>query len=263
MPEGDTVHKLANAMRPRLEGRVLARTDLRGDPTLDLAGHTVERVEARGKHLLITLAGDLVLRTHLGMHGSWHRYPPGAAWQRPERHASLVVGTDEDVFVCFHAKEAECVRAGGARARRTLARLGPDLAADAAPDLDLVVRRARELVECDAPLVDALLHQGVACGIGNVYKNELLFLHGLHPRRRLDSVADETLRALFETARRLLRANLGGGPRTTRTQADGAGAQWVYGRGGRDCLRCGTRLESAVLGRGRRRTVWCPRCQLG
>ena len=77
VPEGDTIHKLAGAIAPRLTGRVLERFDLAADRTLDLSGRRVEAVEARGKHLLVTLEGDLVLRTHLGMHGSWHRYRRG------------------------------------------------------------------------------------------------------------------------------------------------------------------------------------------
>ena len=35
------------------------------------------------------------LRTHLGMHGSWHRYAPAERWKRPARQASVVLGTDD------------------------------------------------------------------------------------------------------------------------------------------------------------------------
>ena len=53
-----------------------------------LTGRTIERVDARGKHLLMWFSGDLVLRTHMRMHGSWHIYRPGERWQRPQaRHA--------------------------------------------------------------------------------------------------------------------------------------------------------------------------------
>jgi len=261
VPEGDTIHKLAGAIAPRLEGRRLVRFELRGDRTLDLAGRRVERVRARGKHLLVDLQGDLALRTHLGMHGSWHRYAVREPWKRPARRASVVLGTDADVFVCFDAKECDCVVASGSRARGALRRLGPDLVAAAEPDWATLVARARHLVAPDAPLADALLHQGVAAGIGNVYKSEVLFLRGLHPLRRLDSVGDGDVLALYRTARELLRRNLGGGRRTTRDASDGAGRLWVYGRAGRPCLRCTAPLESAQLGRGRRVTTWCPRCQ--
>ena len=102
MPEGDTIHKVATAIAPRLEGQRLARFELRGDATLDLRGRRVERVSARGKHLYVDVEGDLVVRTHLGMHGSWHRYAVDEPWQRPRRQATVVLGTDENVFVFMY-----------------------------------------------------------------------------------------------------------------------------------------------------------------
>ena len=261
MPEGDTIHKIARAIAPRLEGRTLASFRMSGDPTLDLRGRRVDLVEARGKHLLVAIEGDLLVRTHLGMHGSWHRYSTGERWKRPERQASVVLATENDVFVCFNAKESECVRVRGARANAALERLGPDLVAEEDPDFDDIVARAEHMLEAEAPVVDALLHQGIACGIGNVYKAEVLFLHRLHPLRRLETLEEGQLEELYRTARRLLRENLHGGARATRTARDGAGELWVYGRGGRECFECGERIASEVLGRGRRITYWCPACQ--
>src|SRR5215471_2522456 len=52
---------------------------------LPVIGRTVESVSARGKHLLITFSGGLVLHTHMRMNGSWHLYRPGIHWQRPAR----------------------------------------------------------------------------------------------------------------------------------------------------------------------------------
>lgn len=261
MPEGDTIHKIAAAMAPRLEGRRIVRARLTGAPDAELEGRSVERVEARGKHLFVHLSGDLLVRSHLGMHGSWHRYAPRERWRRPAHQASLVLQTDEDVFVCFRAKEAECLRSDGARARDVLHRIGPDLTGDAAPDFAGIVLRARGGLAPDASAVDVLLHQGVASGIGNVYKSEVLFLERVHPLRPLGRLSDADLERLYRTGRRLLRANLHGGARATRAKGDGGPELWVYGRGGKECLRCESRLESAVLGSGRRITTWCPRCQ--
>ena len=42
-----------------------------------IVGRTIESVSARGKHLLMAFSGDLVLRTHMRMNGSWHLYRPG------------------------------------------------------------------------------------------------------------------------------------------------------------------------------------------
>ena len=260
MPEGDTIHKLAEYLGPRLTGRVLRGFRMRADPALDLTGREVESVSARGKHLFVRVGGALELRSHLGMHGSWHRYRPGEPWQRPERQAGLVLATDEDVFVCFHPREVECLRAGGLRARDTRRRLGPDLVADTLDPAELA-RRARALLGPDAPVIDLLLDQRVAAGIGNVYKNEVLFVERVDPFVKLGDLDDAVLERLYATARRLLTVNLRGGPRATRSGRDGRGALWVYRRSARPCHACGTPIRSMRAGRGRRSTYWCPRCQ--
>lgn len=268
MPEGDTIYKIAAALRPALEGAVLRRLRVGRGPHLsagcargeDFEGRRVVRVYSEGKHLFIELEGGLLVRSHLGLHGSWHRYRPGEAWRRPERRASLALWTEQDVFVCFNAREVECLNPAGFRRADLSARLGPDLLSPH-PDLDAVVRRARELLDPEARLADALLDQRIAAGIGNVYKSEVLFLRGRHPDALLQTASDPVLRGLFEAARDLLLRNLGGGPRTTRFAADGRGKLWVYGRAGRPCYRCGTRIRFARSGRGMRSTYWCPACQ--
>ena len=83
MPEGDTIFRAARMMHRALAGHDITRFEsvypalTRVDEDSPLAARTVERVEARGKHLLIVLSGGLTLRTHMRMSGSWHLYRPG------------------------------------------------------------------------------------------------------------------------------------------------------------------------------------------
>jgi endonuclease-8 len=270
MPEGDTIHKIANFLKPRLTDQVVNAVALaprfdagpsRGRrPSDQAAGRSVTDVVARGKHLFIEFDNALALRSHLGMYGSWHFYAHGAAWKKPRKQASLVLTTDETVYVCFNAKEVEWVAAPSVRERVIDMRLGPDLTAGAV-DLGAVVRRAREFQDPDAPLVDVLLDQRVACGIGNVYKSELLFIQRHPPLTRLADVSDESLGECFGLAADLLGSNLGGGKRVTRREKDDAGRLWVYGRGGAPCLRCDDTIRYARLGQHHRGTYWCPACQ--
>ena len=84
MPEGDTILRAARALHRVLAGRVVTRFDCvypavtRVADDHPIVGRTVESVSARGKHLLMAFSGDLVLRTHMRMNGSWHLYRPGA-----------------------------------------------------------------------------------------------------------------------------------------------------------------------------------------
>ena len=262
MPEGDTVHKIAQFLAPRLTGVMVEQVKLPdADTAKRCSGQRVRAVVARGKHLFIELDNELTIRSHLGMHGSWHRYPHATAWQRPRSQLSLALSTADWEYVCFNAKEVEIVRSPSVRRRIVHTRLGVDLIADHT-DPAYLARRARAILDADALLIDALLDQRIACGIGNVYKSEILFIERLSPDLLLTDLDDDSLGECFQLGTDLLRRNLGGGRRTTRFEHDDAGSLWVYGRNGLPCLRCDTPIQSRRMGRHHRSTYWCPACQL-
>jgi len=83
MPEGDTIFRSARTLHRVLAGHAVtwfetayAHLD-RVNVDTPIAGRTIERCEAAGKHLLIVFSGDLILRTHMRMSGSWHVYRHG------------------------------------------------------------------------------------------------------------------------------------------------------------------------------------------
>ncbi len=267
MPEGDTIFRTANVLRAVLVGRVVtgatarAQPGMRTVPDLDpLVGASVTGVESRGKHLVIRFDRGLALRTHLRMRGSWHRYRPGERWKVPNEQASVVIETADSVAVCFNAPTVELLRERELARHARLAALGPDLlASDFTADAALARLRERDTME----LGEALLDQRAVAGIGNVYKSEVCFIERLSPWRPVGELDDASLLRVLATARRLLRANVGGGARVTTDGAPGAGRLWVYGRGGRPCRRCGTRIEARRQGELRRTTYWCTSCQRG
>jgi endonuclease VIII len=259
MPEGDTIHRTAAALRRALAGRTLTRVELaRVPPPLPAVGACIERVEARGKHLLIRSSDALTVHTHLRMSGSWHLYRPGEPWQRSARAARVVLGVPGVVAACFAAPVVEVLDDAGMRRHPSLAALGPDLC-DPNGDVDDAVARMGRLVSAELTIGEALLDQRVACGIGNVYRCEVLFLHGLDPTTPVPEVEEPTRRSLLATAGALLRDNLEGGARTTT--GGPSGSLWVYGRAGRPCRRCGTTIVRDRLGEQARVVDRCPSCQ--
>ena len=86
MPEGDTIYRSARAMQRALGGKLCTgfETGLaplaRVNDDTPLAGRTIEKVESRGKWLLVHFSGDLILVTHMLMSGSWHLYRAGEKW---------------------------------------------------------------------------------------------------------------------------------------------------------------------------------------
>jgi endonuclease-8 len=228
----------------------------------------VDRVESRGKWLLIYFSGDLVLVTHMRMSGSWHIYRVGERWHRSRSEMRVVIATTEFEAVAFNVPVAKFYTARSLERNSTISKLGPDLlgvefAADEA--------KARLLAHGGEEIANALLNQRVMAGLGNVYKSEVLFACGVHPFRLVATLTGAEVECILERARHFLEANVkdgaeGGmvtytGLRRTTRAADPGARLWVYRRQGRECRRCGTAILMRRQGPGARSTYWCPVCQ--
>jgi endonuclease-8 len=271
MPEGDTIFRAARTLDRVFAGRVVTGFEsvfphlTRRVADRPLVGRTVESVAARGKHLLMSFSGDLILRTHMRMNGSWHVYPSGAPWKRPSRDMRILIATADAVAVGFNIPVAEFLTARELARHPQLRTLGPDLLAgsfDAAAAVDAIHLR-REAIE------DVLLDQRIVAGIGNVFKSEILFLSGINPFVAASALSADALQRVVAVAREQLKANVllasqtlspAFGRRTTRS-LNPRDKLWVYGRGGKPCRTCGTPIESRQAGLNARLTFWCPRCQ--
>ena len=274
MPEGDTIFRAARTLDRALASRVVTRFTTvfahlnRIDADAPIAGRTIERVEARGKHLLIWFSGDLALRTHLRMQGSWHIYRPGERWQRPRHEMRILIETAEFHAVGFSVPIAEFHTPASLARSSPLAELGPDPLRDGFDPADAAARIG---ARADMEIADALLDQSAIAGVGNVYKSETLFVARVHPFARVADIPSETIASIVDIAARLMRANVAetsgagivtyaGGRRTTG-RADPSAGLWVYGRGGQPCRRCGTPISRRKQGPHARSTYWCERCQ--
>jgi endonuclease VIII len=237
-----------------------------------VVGSRVDRVESAGKHLLMSFSNGLTLHTQMRMDGEWHRYRPGERWWRDASRAVAVIEVPRGVAVCFDAPTVELVETRALPLHPSLRRLGPDLVAEEF-SMDDALQRLLQPAFADVPIGEALLDQRVAAGVGNVFRSEICFIERLDPFAPVGDLTEETVRRLLDTARRLLRANVGGPGRTTTPDLLGGqpgsagprapgGRLWVYGRASRPCRRCGTLILTAVRGTAMpRRVYWCPSCQ--
>ncbi len=258
MPEGDTLFRTAAGLRPHLVGRVVtaARATRPGPQVERIVGSTIEAVETQGKNLLIRFDNGLVIRTHLRMNGSWHRYRPGERWRRGEARARLVIEVPGAVAVCFDAPVVELFEERTEQFHPGLAPLGPDLLdPEWGPrQAEEALRRLRDPARSTMTISEALLDQRALAGIGNIWRNETLFAERVDPFARVADLDDTTLARLVTTAHRFLRTSAGVAP--------GRVPMAVYRRAGRPCRRCGTLLRTRPLaGEVPRTTYWCPSCQ--
>ena len=273
MPEGDTIFRAARTLHRALSGKPVVRFEsvlpalTRVHDDHPLTGRVVEEVRSVGKHLLMQFSGDLVLRTHMKMNGSWHIYRPGEPWQRPRIAMRVLVATADFEAVGFSIPVAEFLTSRELQRHREMRALGPDLLGERFDAL-AAFARARERPEMEVG--DALLNQRIMAGVGNVYKSEVLYACRVNPFTLVAHVCDADLRCLIDTAHRFLLANVSTGlaPMTTYTgyrrttrRDDPSERLAVYGRARQPCRRCASPIQVKAQGRDARLTYWCPKCQ--
>jgi formamidopyrimidine-DNA glycosylase len=273
VPELPEVETVRTRLAPDLEGRTIVRARV-DDPRLvrpeppaligaALTGLVVERVERRGKYLLLRLDDGETLAIHLRMTGNLLRRVAGVEPPRALRaeleldDGSLVAYTDLRRFGTW-----ELLRDDEARAAFLALRLGPEPFSDEfSPEFLHAALRRRE-----APLKPVLLDQRVVAGLGNIYADEALWTAKLHPELPASRVRRADAERLHAAIREVLAAGIaaqGASIRDYRTPDGGQGSAQerfaVYGRTGLPCPRCGTPIKRLVV--GQRGTHICPHDQ--
>ena len=262
MAEGDSIARLAARLDSGTAGCVITACDVRHPrfATADLTGQRNLGWAPRGKHLLMRTDAGITVHSHLRMSGRWtvlgagRRLPRTVAAQLRIalrlHDARTLAGIDLPVLTL--------VRTGDEH--RVVGHLGPDLLdASTATDEGLARAAARVVAAGAQPVVAALLDQRRVAGLGNMWAQELLFLHGVDPWRPASAVDPVPLLA---DARRRLRHAVDHDP-SQNTTGRRSPRHWVYGRARRPCLRCATPIaftEAARTLHGRE-TWWCPGCQ--
>ena len=275
MPEGDTIFRTARSLSRALVGKPI--TGFRSNYPLitrfhddtPLTGQQVERVESRGKWLLIHFSGGGILVTHMLMSGSWHIYRPGDPWLQPRVNMRIVIETNTCHAVGFRVPVAQMHTARSLLRDRRIPQAANDVLSKEC-DLKTAAQRLREYAHEE--IGDVLLHQEVLAGVGNVYKSEICFATGVNPFCKVAALNADQIDALVHTAQRLISANVREGSgdvivtyrgqsRRTTHDSDPGASLWVYGRSGELCRRCGDPVRRRIQGAQARVTFWCQQCQ--
>lgn len=266
MPEGHTIHRLARELRRDLRGVPLQVTSpqgrfAHGAELLD--GATLTRPWAHGKHLFLELdapAGPERLHVHLGLFGKFRRQPSPPL--DPVGEIRLRFAGPAWTWDLSGPTACELIDADGRD--RILRRLGPDPLrpkANPEPFITKVTRSERSIGVL-------LMDQAVIAGVGNVYRSELCFRHGIDPRRPGRSLDPSEVLAIWDDAVALLTVGVRLGrivtvdpadpcldrPRSTMAQLPRADRLYVYRR--EHCRRCGAPVEWYEL--ANRRVYSCP-----
>ena len=270
MPELPEVETTRRGLLPHVVGRTVAATVVR-NPSLRwpvprdlgrrLRGQRVLGIRRRGKYLLFDFERGHLL-VHLGMSGRLALVPAATA-PRKHDHVDIVLDdgralrlTDPRRFGAMLWLETP------AEAHALLRGLGLEPLEEGFTGAALGARAKGRRVA----VKQFLMNGGIVTGVGNIYASEALFRAGIHPARSAGRISAARWDRLAHSVRATLERAIDAGGSTLRDFAgvDGRRGRYqqrhaVYGREGKPCPTCGTRIRT--VRQGQRSTFFCPRCQ--
>jgi endonuclease-8 len=263
MPEGHTIHRAARDHARDLAGQRVKVTSPQGrfdvSALVDASGHALlRRVEAHGKHLFYLFDRRRIVHVHLGLFGKFFRRRAPA--KAPKDTTRMRIEGAKITLDLVGPTACELLAPKEMQA--LTARLGPDpLREDADPaPLFAYLETSRTAIGA------VLLDQSRICGVGNVYRAEVLHLLRIHPETPACSLARAQVQALWDLIAGLLRRGVEEKRIVTtrgltlakpRERVARAESTHVYRRA--RCRTCGEGVVSSTL---RARTVYfCPACQ--
>ena len=268
MPEGHTLYRLAREQTGMFAGRPVRVSSPQGRFEAGAAlldGRVLDEVFSFGKHLFAGFGGD-TLHVHLGLYGG---YTTGTGTPPPARGALRMrwegPGPEGDGVWTDLRGPTACEVLSTPEVDRILARLGPDplrRRADGAP-------AHRRIAGSRTPVGALLMDQTVLAGVGNVYRAELLFRHGISPFRPGRGIDPDLWSRMWADLVALMRSGVRMGRIVTTRPEDRSrrrgvvqrdDAHYVYRRTGLPCRVCGTEVRTEVM--VGRNLYWCPVCQV-
>jgi len=273
MPELPEAETIVRGLASRIVGATVTdvdvvHADVLASPPDDLRrrtrGRAFERLERRGKNVVLGLVGGDVLLVNLGMTGRLFPLAPGEPPPTAATHPAVRFRFRGGGALLFddvrRFGRVECL--GASDWRRRSGALGPE-------PLGRGFTAARfhlGLSGSRSPVRSWLLDQRRIAGIGNIYANEALHRAHIHPRRVAGSLSHEEARRLHRAVRAVLREAIRAGGTTIRDfrGADGLPGGFVhqlavYGRESQPCPRCHGSIRRIVF--GGRSAFFCPGCQ--
>jgi len=240
VPEGPSIVILREAAA-RFRRRTVRRAT--GNSSLDLTrmeGRRVLSLRSWGKHFLIEFSG-FSLRVHMLMFGSYRiderkPAPPRVSLQFDNGELNIYASSLKYIEGPLDATYDW----------RT------DVMSD---DWDPRLARRRLKKQPDALVCDALLDQDLFAGVGNIIKNEVLFRQRVHPESKLGDLPPRVLGRIIADARTYSFLFL------DWKRAFELRRHWqIHTR--RTCPTCGGPVSKTYPGKTKRRTFFCPNCQV-
>ncbi len=264
MPELPEIRVLAIDMAETLPGRVISSVEVMQPKCLNvpveefqqaLSGAEILGASAHGKWIQVRVSSGWLL-LGLGMGGEIQL----TDWVHlPEKYRLVIGFVDGDCLAINFWWFGYAHFVEELTDHPMTRKLGPDF-------MSLSEQDFRELLGGRRGGIKSfLLDQKRIAGIGNVYVQDPLFKAGVHPLRRINTLSDTEIGALYQALRETLQESIDLGGSYWEQNLHGQRGRWdssyfqVAYREGEPCPRCGTAVEKIKT--GSTSTHICARCQ--
>lgn len=273
MPELPEIETIRRVLEPQIQGLTIKNTAVNrpeviahpdsGEFCRRLTGQTVDRMERRGKFLLILLHNGGRIIIHLRMTGCLLLTPA----DRPEeKHTHLILQLNNRKELRFSDTRRFgriwFLQKGENDTYSGIEKLGkepfdPGLSAEYLSAC--LGKRKKTIKEC-------LLEQSVIAGIGNIYSDEILFAAGIYPAQSASGLTGKAWTRLAAAIPERLSYFIEKNKITPEQYLESRGQDYrntpflqVYGKEGKPCPICGQALRRMTI--GGRSSTFCPDCQ--
>jgi formamidopyrimidine-DNA glycosylase len=268
MPELPEIYNLAGQMDKALNGKTIRGVEVRQEKCLNMPlnaflrlvnGKRIGSATPNGKWICVRLEPDAYFLLNLGMGGDTLYHEPGDSL--PEKYQLALTFDDESRlsigfwwFGYAHAVE-------DLKEHKMTLKLGPSPV-----DPAFTLEKFNEILGGKrGSIKTALLDQSVIAGIGNVYVQDILFKARLHPERKIPTLDQGEIKALYEAIRSNLEEAIASGGIAPEKDLYGQPGRLTIDtfkvgyREGKPCPECGAPIEKIKT--GSTASYICPKCQ--
>ena len=223
MPEGPECTRTAKQVDSYIRGLTLVNVNIVSgrytkklpdgfEEFMELLPLKVEEVAVKGKFIHWFLDRDVSIWTTLGMTGNFKL--------QPSKHTRLAFYFDDGSSVYYNDQRnfgttKFCF--SGLLLNNKLSKIGPDMLNNPCT-FDTFCKIAKQKPKWS--VVKWLMDQSQISGVGNIYKSESLFLAGISPLRKIESLSSQELEKLYNGICKILTSAYQDGGATIRNYSD-------------------------------------------
>ena len=278
LPEVETIRRQLNEVlsgRKIVSVEILRAKSFEGEKD-ELEGWSIEKVERKAKVLEFYFKSQTkIMIVHLKMTGQLVFVDgakrivgghPTADWIRelPSKHTRVIISFQDGSRLFFNDMRVfgwmKLMEKG--KYEKEVRKTAPDVT-EKEFSIDYLTGL---LSRAGRPVKLVLTDQEKIGGVGNIYANDALYLAGIRPDRKANSLNRTEIESLYKAVREVINKGIryGGASAANYVDTRGLGGTYqehflVYKQDGKTCDRCGGKIKKMKM--GGRGTFYCPGCQ--